>query len=88
MDLKTNRSVTVIYYITDRLRELLGMRIFNFVNLENLLHMKRYRKLILNKVQKHLKKIKALQTTKLVLIPRGILSFKQYCPRYPPSQMA
>ena len=55
------------------------MRIFNF---ENLVYMKLYILLILNKIQKHKKiKNKTLQTIKLVLFPRRILSCQQNCPR-------
>ena len=55
------------------LKELLGMQILNFVNFENLLHMKLYSLMILNKIQKQQKENgKALKTTKLVLFPGRI----------------
>ena len=53
--------------------ELLGIRLFNFVNFEN---MKLYSLPILNKILRYRKKIKALKTTKLILFPRRILSCK------------
>ena len=54
------------------------MRLFNFVNFENLLHMKPDSLLILNKLQKR-KNGKAPKKTKLALFPRRILSCKQGC---------
>ena len=53
------------------LKELLGIRIVNFVKFEILLHLKLYGLLILKKIQKTLKNniLKALKTNKLVLFP-------------------
>ena len=56
--------------------ELLGIRLFNFVNFENVHHMKLYSLPIPNKILRYRKKIKALKTTKLILFPRRILSCK------------
>ena len=47
------------------------MRLFNSINFENVLHMKLYRLLVLNKIQKYrYNNFKALKTTELVLFPR------------------
>ena len=60
------------------LKELHGMRNFNFVNFKNLIYMKLYNLLIINEIQKHKKnKVKAPKKTKLALFPRHILSCKQ-----------
>ena len=62
------------------LKLLLGMRIFNFVNFENLFYIKPYHLLILNKIQKCKKNnVAALKKTKQALFPRRILSCKQVC---------
>ena len=56
------------------------MRIFNFVNFDNLIHMKLYSLLILNKIQKRKRsnvKVGLPQKTKLALFPRRILLCKQ-----------
>ena len=56
------------------------MRIFNFVNLENLIYIKLYSLLVLNKIQKHKKdNVKAPKKTKLALLARRILSCKRAC---------
>ena len=52
------------------------MRIFNFVNFDNLIYMKLYNLLILNKIQKCNKNnVKALKKTKQALFPRRILGY-------------
>ena len=54
------------------------MGIFNFVNVENIIYMKLYSLLILNKKQQNKKKnVKTPKKTKLAVFPRRILSCKQ-----------
>ena len=49
-------SVRGKYFFFDMLKEPLGMRLFNFFNFENLLHVKLYSLLVLNKIQKNIEK--------------------------------
>ena len=62
------------------LKLLLGMSTFNFVNFKNLVYMRLYNLLILNKTQKCKKNnVKALKKSKQAVFPRRILSSKQVC---------
>ena len=73
--LNYNHQVTIICS-----KELLGMRILNFVNFDNLVHIKLYNLLISNKIQKPNKnKVKAQKKTRPALFPGRILSCKQVC---------
>ena len=62
------------------LKLLLEMKIFNCVGFENVIYVKLYNLLILNKILKCKKNnVKALKKTKQALFPRRILSCKQVC---------
>ena len=61
------------------LKELLRMRIYSFVNFEDLIYMKVYSVIILNKIQKYkINNGKALKKTKLALFPRLIFYVNKF----------